>query len=377
MSHPAPHRPVSGSCENCATELQGEYCHQCGQRAHNPLRSFWHSVEDVFESFWHLDGRVFRTLRDLLIPGRIIAAYLGGHRVPYLPPLRLFVILSVLTFFIAQFAIHVSPGSSDGSRFAQDTTIAEVEQRRAAELAELEQLRLQLEQDEATRAGLPGVLAGEAAVRAAAERRIRELQGLPASGQAAEAEALTAPDWFTIDGKPWDAATNPVRLTWLPGFANDWLNRKIAQGNRNLPHYSQEPEAFVHAVLHSVPTALFVLVPVFALLLKLFYLRSGRGYLEHMVVALYSHAFLCVALLAIFALQIVGQRLPAGFDGVLGGLQSLLWIWMAVYLWWTQYRVYAQGWAKTTLKYVLLGSLYFWMVMLASVALLLASLVKG
>ena len=59
------------ACENCGSTLQGHYCHVCGQRVHNPLRNFRHAVEEVFESFWHLDGRIFRTLRDLTVPGRV------------------------------------------------------------------------------------------------------------------------------------------------------------------------------------------------------------------------------------------------------------------------------------------------------------------
>ncbi|MGH8027478.1 MAG: DUF3667 domain-containing protein, partial [Pseudoxanthomonas sp.] len=51
-------------CENCHAPLQGEFCHQCGQSIHNPVRHAGHAIEEVFESFWHLDGRVFRTLRD-------------------------------------------------------------------------------------------------------------------------------------------------------------------------------------------------------------------------------------------------------------------------------------------------------------------------
>ncbi len=31
-------------CENCRGVLEGEYCHQCGQHAHNPLKSFGHAV---------------------------------------------------------------------------------------------------------------------------------------------------------------------------------------------------------------------------------------------------------------------------------------------------------------------------------------------
>ena len=66
LSAHSPHATPS-QCENCGTALQGHYCHVCGQRAHNPLRHFTHALEEVLESFWHLDGRVFRTLADLTV----------------------------------------------------------------------------------------------------------------------------------------------------------------------------------------------------------------------------------------------------------------------------------------------------------------------
>lgn len=117
-------------CDNCETPLVGAYCHICGQHAHNPLRSFRHAVEDVFESFWHLDGRIFRTLRDLLVPGRVAKNYLDGRRVAYVPPLRLFVILSLLTFFIGKLTIHVDPipmhaANPDGTLQTSDIEVGE------------------------------------------------------------------------------------------------------------------------------------------------------------------------------------------------------------------------------------------------------------
>lgn len=98
------------ACENCGTPLQGDYCHRCGQSAHNPLRHLGHAIEEVFESFWHLDGRIFRTLHLLFVPGRVAREYLAGHRVRYIPPLRLFVILSLLTFFVGKTVLHVGEG---------------------------------------------------------------------------------------------------------------------------------------------------------------------------------------------------------------------------------------------------------------------------
>ncbi len=69
------------ACENCETVLQGHYCHVCGQSVVNPIRDVGHAFEEVLESFWHLDGRIWRTLRDLVVPGRVTINSLAGHRV--------------------------------------------------------------------------------------------------------------------------------------------------------------------------------------------------------------------------------------------------------------------------------------------------------
>ena len=123
LTVPPGHRPSSGTpvnetttpvaCANCHTPLHGAYCHHCGQAAHNPLKSVAHAIEDVFESFWHLDGRIFRSLYELWIPGRIASNYLAGQRVRYLPPLRLFVVLSLFAFFAAQLAVDGQKGLLD------------------------------------------------------------------------------------------------------------------------------------------------------------------------------------------------------------------------------------------------------------------------
>ena len=70
----------------------------------------------------------------------------------------------------------------------------------------------------------------------------------------------------------------------------------------------------------SVPLRI-VLVPLFALCLTLLYLGSGRGYLEHLVVALYSHCFMLVALLATFLL--IGLQSIAGLPTWIAVLAAL------------------------------------------------------
>jgi hypothetical protein len=66
----------------------------------------------------------------------------------------------------------------------------------------------------------------------------------------------------------------------------------------------------------------------------------------------------------------------AGFAGtVLGWAEGLLLAWMPLYLLLMQKRVYGQGWAMTTLKYLVLGWIYAWLVGAAALWLMLASLV--
>ena len=140
-NHDAHATPVH--CEDCDAALQGEFCHQCGQSMHNPIRHAGHAIEEFFEAFWHLDGRVFRTLRDLMSPGRVANNYLAGHRQRYIAPLRLFVVRSLLTFFIGAATVHFDETSvvdvdDSVGRFEQATTVAEVERMRDELTAELQ-----------------------------------------------------------------------------------------------------------------------------------------------------------------------------------------------------------------------------------------------
>lgn len=392
MSRPEPHS-LPAVCENCATPLQGEYCHACGQSVHSPTRDFRHAVEDVFESFWHLDGRVFRTLRDLLVPGRVAINYLAGKRARYLPPLRLFVILSVLTFFVARLVVQVDEGPVDfsvgGQSISQATTVAEVERIRDELLKDISAA-----EDERTLPGVDAALvAARARIQGAAASRIAQLErgteaaatgqspvAEPGSTGQAPAEAGT-PDAQpsgpapvaapAVAGGRWDA----VDIAWLPGFANRWLNRKLARAQANLEHMQGDAGRIVEAFLQTLPTTLFLMMPVFALLLKVFYLGSGRRYLEHLVVALYSHAWLLLVLLAMLLLNALDEVFPTTAVWVLTALASgLVWLLIPIYLFVTQHRVYGEHWVLTAVRYLVIGTVYSVLLAIATLFAVLAGI---
>ena len=366
------------SCGNCGVALLGPHCHACGQPVKGLVRHFSSVVGDALDTVFDFDTRIMRTIGPLFAkPGFITREYFAGRRVRYVSPVRLFFFLAIMTFFVAQVttgdmagdAVRVD-GINDNSDIGSAKTVADVERARDAQLAALAKTKQEMVGTPAS-AGIGGIQAGERAVRDTAATRIKQLQE-------AQAKGLPPPepikDNFNIrfgNGERWDAEKNPIQAAWLPGFANRWLNQQVERGNQNIGRLKQHPAAFKNAVLSAIPTTLFVLVPLFALMLKLAYVFKRRLYMEHLIVALHSHAFLCLDLLLLLLVRALANWL-APDDGALasvfGFTEKLLFAWMPIYLLIMQKRVYAQGWPMTLLKYFVLGTCYTFLLSFAIVA---------
>jgi hypothetical protein len=365
------------ACQNCGAPLLGPHCYACGQPVNGLVRHFSSIVGDFLDSVLNIDARVFRTLWPLFArPGYLSREYFAGRRVRYVSPVRLFVFLSIVTFFVAQltwsFGDSVKFNGGNDS-FDHATTVAQVEQARDEALAGLAKARSEIPDAPGARVGID---IGTEQVRDKARKRIAELQAA-ATG---EAPPATPPDddgndnTIQFNGKPWDATTNPVAVRWLPGFANTWINAQVGRAQKNIARIQDDPDLFKNAVLGALPSTLFVLLPIFALMLKVAYLFKRRLYMEHLIVALHSHAFLCLSLLLVFGLIALGGALPALATPV-GLIEGLLFAWMPLYLLLMQKRVYAQGWIMTLLKYCVLGICYVVLLSLGVAFTMLVSLV--
>jgi Protein of unknown function (DUF3667) len=90
---------MSGYCANCRQRLHGAYCSHCGQHAHDSARTVGAVFHDGWHSFTHVDHRVWRTLRLLITkPGALTQEFFANRRAQFLPPFRLYLILSLLYF---------------------------------------------------------------------------------------------------------------------------------------------------------------------------------------------------------------------------------------------------------------------------------------
>jgi hypothetical protein len=106
---PAPTETGATACQNCGTPLAGPYCASCGQRHEPHIHSVPHFVAEAAETLTHADSRLWRTVGYLLArPGRLTREFLAGRRARYLPPFRLYVVVSLLYFVL----IAVLPDAS-------------------------------------------------------------------------------------------------------------------------------------------------------------------------------------------------------------------------------------------------------------------------
>lgn len=361
-----------GHCQNCGAVLHGPHCYACGQPVKGAVRHFGSLLGDFLDTVFEYDNRLWRTLVPLVFrPGHLSREYLAGRRVRYVSPFRLFFFITVIAFLAAQLALDFGDGTAagndrgsafsvdagdgagfsiDGERIADAATVEEVERRRDALLAALDVRLSELGDGPAAIAARAGIEGARAGVQAEARRRIEQI----GRGEA----AASPPDRPQIrfgGGLPWDRETNPVRLQWLPDAANDWINRQIARGEKNIARAQEEPNLLKDAFLGALPSTLFVLLPLFALLLKFAYLFKRRLYMEHLIVALHSHAFLSMGLLLILVLDALKDWTGLAPFGWAEGLMAA---WLPINLLLTQKRVYRQGWIMTLLKFFAIGTIY-------------------
>src|SRR5215469_6728606 len=99
---------TTARCDNCGAAVTGRYCAACGQRLEPPLHTLWHFIAVTTEDLTHTDSRLWRTLGALLCrPGYLTREFLAGRRARYLPPVRLYLVISVVFFLWASATHHL------------------------------------------------------------------------------------------------------------------------------------------------------------------------------------------------------------------------------------------------------------------------------
>lgn len=373
-------------CPNCGAPVQGPFCYACGQSEKGMIRHLSAVMSDLADIVFNVDSRVFRSLRDLYFrPGYMTREYIEGRRARYVTPFRLFFFLCIFSFLAMQWGLE-DVNMENAFTFNRDPissakTPEEVQQRVDEVLTTLTIARNVPQVPEKAAAKLEQQ---EAKIRERAARRISTLEeraraqagpGPDAAAQADEEEPDIQMFWF--NGKAWDQNTNPLVISWLSDGINAWLNRTLAHMQTNLRRgVMGDRKGLVLGLIGVLPQTLFVMMPLFAVLLKITYLFKRRLYMEHLLVALHSHAFIFLSLLVVLALSAIGSAWAdvAWLTFATGWLMFVAWVWMFVYLWLMQKRVYRHGWVMSFVTFWWVGFCYMFMLSFALMGAVLVSL---
>lgn len=229
-------------CDNCGARVPDKYCGNCGQRLEPPLQSVWHFIQIATEDVTHADSRVWRTLAALLFkPGFLTRQFLDGRRASYLPPVRLYLVLSVV-FFLWFSATHG---------------------------------KLQVVQLDAPNSG--------AAVAASGRHEY---------GPLAKAQPGESPE---------QRADRQCPSVNYEGPGQSWIAPRVQRACRLI--VLDNGHSITEAFLHNVPRAMFLFLPLLAAAMMLMYWWPRHYYVEHLLLFVHNHAFVFVLLLFASALM--------------------------------------------------------------------------
>ena len=333
-------RSVITHCENCGAKLQGHWCAKCGQPAIDYRRSFRHVIADLLNEFLNWDSKFFATIVLLLVrPWKLTNEFLAGHRVRYVHPLRLYLLASILFFFAVNYGargLRFEPGNlSPKDRAELEADLKKEDLPPAAR----EKLDALLRESPASPTPSPQTTAPSPSPAPKTDKQKQEF------GKVGERP-------FVVFDQA--KSTTPFE---------SWIE---ARAKEKMGEHGTKMGLFISTLFSNLPYMMLCCIPLFALVLKILYVRRHIFYIDHLIYALHIHTFAYTGIMLIVLATIGLNRVIPG--PIAGWTIALLWIAFLVQIFLSIRRVYRQGWFISIFKFLFGGFVYLMVLVLALAA---------
>jgi len=378
------------TCSNCHAPVEGAYCSQCGQSIESTLKYFWTVIMHLLDDIFSFDSRASRTLWPLMFrPGFLTDEYIAGRRVHYVPPIRLYLFISIVFFISLKFTVtsednnfvNINGQQALMVKVADHVSTLEV-QRKALELeqpidsAALIEISTEIDKFTEYKADLART---ENLILSSIANEIIRLEFDKIDDKATlstkklerldhlSKQIIKARNGELIEFKqsPLSIGNNEdgsLSFDFLSKEQNVKLNAYVELlGQKANKAFQSDTGPLVQQVIEKLPQLMFILLPLFALLLKIIFIFSKRLYLEHLTVALHSHSFIFLTILLLQLSNVIQDELleeGSTVESILTALSVGFLVWIPIYLFMMQKRVYKQGYFFTTVKYIFIGTSY-------------------
>ncbi len=334
------HGSHAAKCANCGAPVIAAYCAVCGQERETYRRSVRTLLGEFFTEIASFDSRILRTAVALVArPGELSLAFQEGRPRRYVPALRLYLFVSLIFFLVL---------SATGIAIMQFDFFA------------------------------------------APEKIVTNAKGQSFAITQFDKEPIPVPPWkakqpgphYSVQGRGHFFAPVGAYHSGLPAAAlkmleQDRLHAESGMGTsklavwfkkhffRNVETLQRDPAAVNGPLTQWIPRVLFILLPLFALVLAAFYWRRRRNYyfVDHLVFSLNMHSFAFVAILVAVGLsQLVSGDFAGWFALDATGLYLLL----------SMKRFYRQSWLWTVAKFLGVSFVYFFFILMPALAAVMA-----
>lgn len=372
------------TCQNCGCLLDRNFnfCPECGQENDDKNVSFGIVFREFMDTFFALDGSFFRTLKPFVSnPGYLTIQYNSGKRKSYANPIRLYLIISVFYFFtigIMGTYITQPEGVTDSELVASDSLASYFSHILASDTISTDDKEDILEN---LYEELPAKEQGELIQMLDAEQAGKMIEmgitNYSTYGQGYYGSNNSDIDTAYYNRKARDTSAfisnrinNPLiremnfrgnytdhqildsmhlgKLKWWEEYLAIQTIRTERSGGQVMTEY----------IIQNMPIMMLIVIPLFAMILKLFYIRRKQLYVQHLIHALHLHSFayLIYGIVNLLLIYLLGNE---DFGAMFA---FFTFVGVSTYAYISFLKVYRQGWIKTLIKFNLVGHFYLFMI---------------
>lgn len=334
-------------CKNCNAKNTSEanFCNNCGQKLEDKLNLkvlFYNTIGNYFS----FDARFFRSIIPLMFkPGYIAVEFIKGRRLQYLHPGQMYLFVTVIFFFIFNFYVR-------DSRQELEKTSRNFIEEKATHTSKIDSVIKKDSLDLKTKKEIE---------KLANQYNIAELKNIDSLQQANNNNTVNI-DQSHVDSLVAADAPDEViyKAMGMDDDAGYFTRRFYSQG---LKLYKKMDLAQVfQTFVDSIPIAMFILMPLFALILKLFYYRRGN-YSHHLVFSFYFFCFLFTVLSLILGINRIIENIPLWIN-LLVVFSTFVYLWLAII------KFYKQGWLISFIKTGVISGIYLFFVIPLAIVLM-------
>ncbi len=363
-------------CENCGAELRGKFCHLCGQKHIEHKHSFLQLMIHFLGDFVHFDAQLFTTLKPLFIkPGLVPRDYVNGRRKRHLEPIKMYVFVSIVFFFLFINFSNVKtlnqPDVLSSKSISKNELAPDDSSRMVALFEKLESTIPDYDWSELDK----DIVSKDI-------KSIKELIDLLEDKELDQSiidevnETTKLYDYIPTESSSDGANSVNINITSYKSLEDyqshqdtlskhekdGWIKRELTKKAIAFEEKARDQGQSIFMVLlynflKNLPKLLFIMLPIYGLVMKLLYVRRDVYYVDHMIFMIYFFSFLYIILTINLLFDIaIGIWLPGIFT-----------LWAIIYYLLAMKRFYGQSWPKTVLKYILFGNISFFLTLMAAI----------